>query len=71
MSFGEPRLGKRFFIFAHPENFMSPAWVVKKFEFWRARLGKTPIVAPPIFVMFSLFLISTHLKNLIHLALTV
>ena len=24
-SFGEPRLGKRFFIFAHPENFMCPA----------------------------------------------
>ena len=25
LSFGEPRLGKRFFIFAHPENFMCPA----------------------------------------------
>ena len=71
LSFGEPRLEKRFFIFAYYENFMSPAWVVEKFEFWRARLGQTPIEAPPIFVTFSLFLIFTHLKNLIHLALTV
>ena len=28
-------------------------------------------MAPPSFVTFSLFLISTHSKNLIHLALTV
>ena len=60
LSFGEPCLGKRFFIFVHLENFMYPAWVVKKFEFWRARLGQTLIVAPPIFVTFSLFLLSTH-----------
>ena len=45
--------------------------MVKKFEFWRVRLGETPVVAPPIFVTFSLFLISTHFKSLIHLALTV
>ena len=25
LSFGEPRLGKLYFIFAYPENFMSPA----------------------------------------------
>ena len=25
LSFGEPRFGKRFFIFAHPENVMCPA----------------------------------------------
>ena len=44
---------------------------VKKLEFWRARLRETPIVAPPIFVTFSLFLIFTHSKNLIHIDLTV
>ena len=43
----------------------------KKFEFWRVRLGEIPIVAPPTFVTCSLFLISTHSKNLIHQALTV
>ena len=34
-------------------------------------MEETPTVATPIFVTFSLFLISTHSKNLIHLALTV
>ena len=47
----------------------------KKFKFWRARLGETPIMAPPIFVRSSLFLIFTliftYSKNLIHLPLTV
>ena len=33
--------------------------------------GETPIVALLIFVNFSLFLISTHSENLIHLAATV
>ena len=70
-SYQEPRLRKHFFMFAHHENFMCPAWVVKKFEFWRARLGQTRIVASPIFATFSLFLISTHFKNLIYLALTI
>ena len=60
-----------FFIFAYPKNFMCFARVVKKFKFWRASLGETSIVARPIFVTFSLFLISTHFKNLIHLSLTV
>ena len=32
---------------------------------------ETPIVASPIFARFSLFLISTHSENLIHLAVTV
>ena len=44
---------------------------VKKFEFSRTRLEKTPIVAPLVFVTPSLFLISTHSKILIHVALTV
>ena len=44
---------------------------LKSLSFGEPRLGQTPIVAPPIFVMLSLFLIFTHLKNLIHLALTV
>ena len=30
-------------------------------------LGRTAILEPPISVMFSLFLISTHFENLIHL----
>ena len=42
---------------------------IKKFEFWRARLGENLIVEPLIFVRFSLFLISTHSENLIHLLL--
>ena len=29
--------------------------------------GETPIVAPPIVVRFSLFLVSIHFENLIHL----
>ena len=44
---------------------------VKKFEFWRAHSGVTPHCKPLIFVWFSLFLISTHFKNLIHLRVLV
>ena len=33
--------------------------MVKKFEFF----GVTPIVAPPVFVRFRLFLISTYSKK--------
>ena len=44
---------------------MCPAYKVKHFELWRACLGA------PIFVRFSVFLISTHSKNLICLGLTV
>ena len=43
----------------------------KKFEFWRAVWGETPIAALPIFATLSLFLISTHSENLIHVAVTV
>ena len=50
---------------------MRLALKVKKFEFWRAHLGGTPIAAPPIFVRFSLFLMSTHSETLINLAVTV
>ena len=35
----------------------------KKFEFWRACLGKSSIVETPVFVWFSLFLISTYSKK--------
>ena len=44
---------------------------VIKFEFGRASLGGNFLRGTPIFVRFSLFLISTHFKNLIHLVLTV
>ena len=44
---------------------------LKSLSFGEPRLGQTPIVAPLIFGTFSLFLLSNHLKNLIHLALTV
>ena len=37
----------------------------KKFEFERARLGKTAVMATPIFVSCSLFLTPTHSENLI------
>ena len=50
---------------------MYPFKRLKSLSCGEPRLGQTPTVAPPIFVTFSLFLISTHLKNLIHLALTV
>ena len=49
---------------------MCPAKKVKKFEFWRARLGGTLILEFSIFVRFSLFLISTHSENAIYVALT-
>ena len=48
---------------------MCPALKVKKFEFWSARLGVTPILEPINFAWFSLFLISAHFKNLVYLAL--
>ena len=48
------------------QNFMGLASVVKKFKFWRARLGKTPIS-----VRLNLFLITTHSKNVIHRVLAV
>ena len=35
------------------------------------QFGQTPIMVPPMFAGFSLFLISTHFENLIHLAVTV
>ena len=44
---------------------------VEKFKFIRPCLGGNPHRGTPIFVWFSLFLISTHSENLIHLALTV
>ena len=44
---------------------------IKTFEFWGPVWGKTPIVGPPVFVRFSLILISTYSKILIHLAVTV
>ena len=50
---------------------MCLALKVKKFEFWRARLGEHPIVEPLIFVRFSLFLKTTHSENLIHLVVAV
>ena len=44
---------------------------VKKFEFWRARLGEPSIGEPRTFVKFTLFLISTHSENFIHLVAAV
>ena len=35
------------------------------------RLGRTPTLELPIFVMFGLCLVSTYSENLIHLALTI
>ena len=55
------------YIYLPYETFM---YLAQNFEFWRARLGETPIVSPAIFVRLSLFKISTHPENLIHLALT-
>ena len=40
-------------------------------NFGGSRLWETPISEPPIFVKFSLFLISTHPENLRHPALMV
>ena len=44
---------------------------IEQFEICRARLGKTPIVETPIFVMFTLFLIATHSETMIHLVVAV
>ena len=43
---------------------------LKSSNFGGPRLGRTPILEPPI-LLLNLFLISMHSKNLIHLALTV
>ena len=43
----------------------------KSLNFGELVWGEIPIMAPPICVTFSLFLISTNSENLIHLALTV
>ena len=45
--------------------------MVENFEFGRPVRGRPPIVAPLIFVKFSLFLIPAYSKSLIHLAPTV
>ena len=45
--------------------------MVQRSNFGGPLLLKNPILEPPMFFMFSLFLISTHSENLIHLALTV
>ena len=44
---------------------------LKSLNFGGLHLGGLPILEPPIFVGFDLFLISTHSKNLNHLAITV
>ena len=44
---------------------------LKTLDYGRSRLGGLPIFEPPIFARFSLFLISTHSENSIHLPLTV
>ena len=73
LQFGTPKFGKIFsFLCVYLLiNFVGRAQKVKKFEFWRARLGETPIVASPIFVRFSLNLTSTYSKILTYPALTV
>ena len=51
---------------------MCLALKVKKFEFRKAHLGRgNPIVERPILVLFSLFLITAHSENFIHLVETV
>ena len=54
LNFGEPRLGKLFFIFAYPENFMCLASVVKKFEFMRPCL-RDPYFGTPKFCQILSF----------------
>ena len=44
---------------------------VKNFELWRASLGKKTLWKHQVFVRLSLFLISTHSKNLIHLVVAI
>ena len=57
--FGGSRLGKLFFIFASPENFLCLTLVVKKFEFWRPclvepLLGQPQILSNFIFALYFL-----------------
>ena len=54
-------------IFTLLQQFMCLALKVKKFEFLRACLEGIPFMEPPVFVWFSLSLLSTHSENLIHL----
>ena len=50
---------------------MCLALTIKKLKFWRAPLGETPIAEPPIFGTVTLFLITIHIENLIHLVVAV
>ena len=68
--FGTPKF-YLYFRFTYLKNFMCLASRLKSLNFGGPRLGETSIVAPPIFVRCSLFLISIHCKNLVHLAVTV
>ena len=43
--------------------------MVKIFEFWRTRLGETPITATPVFALFYIVSIPTYFENLSHLQL--
>ena len=58
------------------KNFKGPIWygllnvASITLNFGRPHLGKN-ILEPPIFGMFSLFLVSTHSENLTNLAVTV
>ena len=52
-SFEEPRLGKRFFIFAHPENFMCSA--LKSLNFGGPVWGKPPLWHPQFLLRLVYF----------------
>ena len=58
-----------FLIYLHTSTFKISCIVLKSLDFEGQFGVETPIVAPPVFVRFSLFLIFTHSENLTHLAL--
>ena len=68
--FGSPKF-YLFFTFTYLKNFMCLLKRLKTLNLGGPRLGKTLIVAPPMSVSASLFLISTHSETLIHLAIMV
>ena len=57
--------------FTYLKNFVGLALKIKKFEFWRARLGELPIVASPISDGHQYFWIFIIAYSMIHVRFVV
>ena len=59
------------FVFTYLKNFIGLPLKIKKFKFWRAVWGGTPIVAPSISGGYQYFSISIIAHNMIHVRFVV